>query len=149
MIIYSTRTKRLPLNLHFITDNSTAFKMFRYDENLMSRCGDLRNQEQITSDVFYTYNTLVKFNNTLDSNIKEAFIIVDKYLNEHQKINNSLDNKCRTYYDKIIVWNNRYIGNPSDEVIKGIRDEVQGIMKFLCKQEIVAESSCNLKKNYY
>lgn len=45
----------------------------------MSNCGDYRIQEQITSDVYYAYNALVTFNNTLDKDVKNAFTSLDKF----------------------------------------------------------------------
>lgn len=74
MILYNTRTQKLPLSIDFYTNNANALKMFRYNETLMSNCGDYRIQEQVTSDVYYTYNALVTFNNTLDKNVINAFL---------------------------------------------------------------------------
>ena len=90
MILYNTRTQKLPLSTEFYTNNVNALKMFRYNETLMTNWGDYRIQEQVTSDVYYTYNTI-------------QTIIID----------------------------------------------VQDLMRFLAKQEIVKESGCNLKRNYF
>ena len=65
MIIYSARTKKLPLSSDFIQNNSNALKMFNYDSSLMSNLGNIIIQERVASDVYYTYHTLVNFNNLL------------------------------------------------------------------------------------
>ena len=57
--------------------------MFRYDETLMSNCGDYRIQEKVTCDVYYTYNALVDFNNSLDKGNDSSFEVLDKYIKEH------------------------------------------------------------------
>lgn len=148
MILYNTRTQKLPLSTDFYTNNANALKMFRYNETLMSNCGDYRIQEQVTSDVYYTYNALVTFNNTLDKNVKNAFTSLDKFLQEHEEIKESKDSKCKNYYDKMLYWSNRYKADSSDTIIQAIQSDVQDLMRFLAKQEIVKESGCNLKRNY-
>lgn len=149
MILYNTRTQKLPLSTDFYTNNANALKMFKYNETLMSNCGDYRIQEQITSDVYYTYNALVTFNNTLDKNVKNAFISLDKFIQEHEEIKKSKDSRCKNYYDKMTYWNNRYKTDSSDTTIQAIQSDVQDLMRFLAKQEIVKESGCNLKRNYF
>lgn len=84
MILYNTRTQKLPLSIDYYTNNANVLKMFRYNETLMNNCGDYRIQEQVTSDVFYTYNALVTFNNTLDNDVKNAFTSLNKFLQEHE-----------------------------------------------------------------
>ena len=103
MILYNTRTQKLPLSIDFYTNNANALKMFRYNETLMSNCGDYKIQEQVTSDVYYTYNALVTFNNTLDKNVINAFISLDKFLQEHEEIENSRDSRCKSYYGIINI----------------------------------------------
>lgn len=149
MILYNARTQKLPLSTDFYTNNANALKMFRYNETLMSNCGDYRIQEQVTSDVYYTYNALVTFNNTLDKNVKNAFTSLDKFLQEHEEIKESKDSRCKNYYDKMFYWNNRYKTDSSDTIIQAIQSDVQDLMRFLAKQEIVKESGCNLKRNYF
>lgn len=149
MILYNTRTQKLPLSTDIYTNNANALKMFRYNETLMSNCGDYRIQEQITSDVYYTYNALVTFNNTLDKDVKNAFTSLDKFLQEHEEIKESKDSRCKNYYDKMFYWNNRYKTDSSDTIIQAIQSDVQDLMRFLAKQEIVKESGCNLKRNYF
>lgn len=149
MILYNTRTKKLPLSTMFINNESNICKMFNYNETLMSNCGSYEVQEQVTSDVYYTYNTLVKFNNSLDKNVINAFTLLNNFLQEHEEIKNSKDTRCKTYYDKMIYWNNRYKTDSSDITIQAIKSDVQDLMRFLAKQEIVKESGCNLKKNYF
>lgn len=149
MILYNTRTQKLPLSTDFYTNNANALKMFKYNETLMSNCGDYRIQEQITSDVYYTYNALVTFNNTLDKDVKNAFTSLDKFIQEHEEIKESKDSRCRNYYDKMNYWNNRYKTDSSDTTIQAIQSDVQDLMRFLAKQEIVKESGCNLKRNYF
>ena len=149
MILYNTRTQKLPLSTHFYTNNANALKMFKYNETLMSNCGDYRIQEQITSDVYYIYNALVTFNNTLDKDVKNAFASLDKFIQEHEEIKESKDSRCKNYYDKMTYWNNRYKTDLSDTTIQAIQSDVQDLMRFLAKQEIVKESGCNLKRNYF
>lgn len=149
MILYNTRTQKLPLSIDFYTNNANALKMFRYNETLMSNCGDYRIQEQITSDVYYAYNALVTFNNTLDKDVKNAFTSLDNFLQEHEEIKNSRDSRCKNYYDKMVYWNNKYKIDSSDNTIQTIITDVQDLMRFLAKQEIVKESGCNLKRNYF
>lgn len=149
MILYNTRTQKLPLSTDFYTNNANALKMFRYNETLMSNCGDYRIQEQVTSDVYYTYNALVTFNNTLDKNVINAFTSLDKFIQEHEEIKESKDSRCKSYYDKMIYWNNKYKTESSDTTIQAIQSDVQDLMRFLAKQEIVKESGCNLKRNYF
>ena len=149
MILYNTRTQKLPLSTDFYTNNTNALKMFRYNETLMNNCGDYRIQEQITSDVYYTYNALVTFNNTLDKNAINAFNSLDKFIQEHEEIKESKDSRCKNYYDKTTYWNNRYKTDSSDTTIQAIQSDVQDLMRFLAKQEIVKESGCNLKRNYF
>lgn len=149
MILYNTRTQKLPLSTDFYTNNANALKMFRYNENLMSNCGDYRIQEQVTSDVYYTYNALVTFNNTLDKDVKNAFTSLDKFIQEHEEIKESKDSRCKSYYDKMTYWNNRYKTDSSDTTIQAIQSDVQDLMRFLAKQEIVKESGCNLKRNHF
>ena len=149
MILYNTRTQKLPLSIDFYTNNANALKMFRYNETLMSNCGDYKIQEQVTSDVYYTYNALVTFNNTLDKNVINAFISLDKFLQEHEEIENSRDSRCKSYYGKMIYWNNKYKIDSSDNSIQAIQSDVQDLMGFLAKQDIVKDSRCNLKRNYF
>ena len=149
MILYNTRTQKLPLSTDFYTNNANALKMFRYNETLMSNCGDYRIQEQVTSDVYYTYNVLVAFNNTLDNDVKNAFTSLNKFLQEHEEIKESKDSRCKNYYDKMNYWNNKYKKDSSDTTIKEIKSDVQDLMRFLAKQEIVKKSGCNLKRNYF
>ncbi len=149
MILYNTRTQKLPLSIDFYTNNANALKMFRYNETLMSNCGDYRIQEQVTSDVYYTYNALVTFNNTLDKNVINAFTSLDKFIQEHEEIKESKDSRCKSYYDKMIYWNNKYKTESSDTTIQAIQSDVQDLMRFLAKQKIVKESGCNLKRNYF
>ena len=149
MILYNTRTQKLPLSTDFYTNNANALKMFKYNETLMSNCGDYRIQEQITSDVYYTYNALVTFNNTLDKNVINAFTLLDKFIQEHEEIKESKDSRCKSYYDKMIYWNNKYKTESSETTIQAIQSDVQDLMRFLAKQKIVKESGCNLKKNYF
>lgn len=149
MILYNTRTQKLPLSIDFYTNNANALKMFRYNETLMSNCGDYRIQEQVTSDVYYTYNALVTFNNTLDKNVINAFTSLDKFIQEHEEIKESKDSRCKSYYDKMIYRNNKYKIDTSDNTIQAIKSDIQDLMRFLAKQEIVKESGCNLKKNYF
>ena len=149
MILYNTRTQKLPLSIDFYTNNANALKMFRYNETLMSNCGDYRIQEQVTSDVYYTYNVLVAFNNTLDNDVKNAFTSLNKFLQEHEEIKESKDSRCKNYYDKMNYWNNKYKKDSSDTTIKEIKSDVQDLMRFLAKQEIVKKSGCNLKRNYF
>lgn len=149
MILYNTRTQKLPLSTMFINNGSNIRKMFRYNETLMNNCGDYRIQEQVTSDVYYTYNALVTFNNTLDKDVKNAFTSLDKFLQEHEEIKESKDSRCKNYYDKMIYWNNKYKKDSSDTTIKEIKSDVQDLMRFLAKQEIVKKSGCNLKRNYF
>ena len=94
MIIYSARTKKLPLSSDFIQNNSNAFKLFNYDSSLMSNLGNIIIQERVASDVYYTYHTLVNFNNLLDVSISSAF----KELNDY--INKNYPNLSRGIYEK-------------------------------------------------
>ena len=149
MILYNTRTKKLPLSTMFINNESNIRKMFNYNETLMSNCGRYEVQEQVTSDVYYTYNSLVKFNNFLDKDVINAFTSLDKFLQEHEEIKNSKDSRCKNYYDKMFYWNNKYKIDSSDNSIQAIKSDVQDLMRFLAKQEIVKESGCNLKRNYF
>lgn len=149
MILYNTRTQKLPLSTDFYTNNTNALKMFRYNETLMNNCGDYRIQEQVTSDVYYTYNVLVTFNNTLDKDVKNAFNSLNKFLQKHEEIKESKDSKCKKYYDRMIYWNNKYKKDSSDTTIKAIESDIQDLMRFLAKQEIVKKSGCNLKRNYF
>ena len=149
MILYNTRTDKLPLSTEFYNNHANGLKMFRYNETLMNNCGDYKIQEQITSDVYYTYNALVKFNNTLDKEVINAFNILDKFLQEHKEVKNSKDNKCKNYYEKMLYWNNKYKGDSSDSSVQTIISDVQDLMRFLAKQEIIKESGCNLKRNYF
>lgn len=149
MILYNTRTQKLPLSIGFYTNNANALKMFRYNETLMSNCGDYKIQEQVTSDVYYTYNALVTFNNTLDKNVINAFISLYKFIQEHEEIKESKDSRCKSYYDKMVYWNNKYKIDSSDNTIQAIKSDIQDLMRFLAKQDIVKESRCNLKRNYF
>ena len=149
MILYNTRTQKLPLSTDFYNNNANALKMFRYNETLMSNCGDYRIQEQVTSDVYYTYNALVTFNNTLDKNVINAFTSLDKFIQEHEEIKESKDSRCKSYYDKMVYWNNKYKIDSSDNTIQAIKSDIQDLMRFLAKQDIVKESGCNLKRNYF
>ena len=149
VILYNCRTKKLPLSPDFIYNNSNALKMFRYDWNLMSNVGNNDNQQRVTEDVYYTYTTLVAFNNSLEKGGISAFDIIGDYLSNHKEITQSKDRKCQTYYEKMELWYKRYMSNPTPEQYQIICDEVQQLMKFLTKQEIIKESGCNLKRNYY
>ena len=149
MILYNTRTQKLPLSTMFINNESNIRKMFNYNETLMNNCGDYRIQEQVTSDVYFTYNALVTFNNTLDKDVTNAFNKLDKFLQEHEEIKNSKDTRCKTYYDKMLYWNNKYNIDSSDTSIQAIISDIQDLMRFLAKLEIVKESGCNLKSNYF
>ncbi len=149
MIIYTTRTKRLPTSTQFCNNQSNMWKMFDYDENLMKHCGDISIQERVTCDVFYTYNALIDFNNSFDKNTDDSFKALEKFINEHNEVRDSRDYKCRNYFEKIVYWNNKYKTDKSEESIEEIKTDIQNIMKYLAKQEIIKESGCNLKSNYY
>lgn len=149
MILYNTRTQKLPLSTDFYTNNANAMKMFRYNETLMSNCGDCRIQEKVTSDAYYTYNALVTFNNTLDKDVKNAFTSLDNFLQEHEEIKESKDSRCKNYYDKMFYWNNKYKEDSSDTTLQAIESDIQDLMRFLAKQDIVKESGCNIKRNYF
>ena len=149
MIIYTTRTKRLPTSTQFYNNESNIRKMFKYDENLMNHCGDYRVQERITSDVFYTYNTLIDFNNSFEKNIEESFKVIERFIIEHEEVRTSKDYKCRNYFEKFIYWDKKYKSDSSEESLNEIKKDIQDIMRFLAKQEIIKESNCNLKNNYY
>lgn len=92
---------------------------------------------------------LVEFNNKLDKNVINAFVTLDNFLREHEEIKTSKDIKCRTYYDKMLYWNNKYKTDSSDNSVKAIESDIQDLMRFLAKQEMVKESGCNLKNNYF
>lgn len=149
MIIYSAWTKKLPLSSDFIQNNSNAFKLFNYDSSLMSNLGNIIIQERVASDVYYTFHTLVNFNNLLDVSISSAFKELNDYINNHSEIKESRDYRCRNLYDEMEYWNNKYKLDSSSESIKQICDKVQKLLEQLAKQKIVKKSSCNLKKNYY
>ena len=149
MIIYSAWTKKLPLSSDFIQNNSNAFKLFNYDSSLMSNLGNIIIQERVASDVYYTFHTLVNFNNLLDVSISSAFKELNDYINNHSEIKESRDYRCRNLYDEMEYWNNKYKLDSSSESIKQICDKVQKLLEQLAKQKIVKKSSCNFKKNYY
>ncbi len=149
MIIYSIRTKKLPLSDDFIHNNSNVIKMFNYDYNLMSSLGNIILQERVNKDVYYTYYTLVQFNNLLDVNVISAFNELNEYLENHNEIKESRDYRCRNLYDEMFYWNNKYKLDSSDESVNDIIKKVQKLLSDLDKQGIIKKSSCNLKKNYY
>ena len=49
----------------------------------------------------------------------------------------------------MVYWNNKYKIDSSDNTIQAIKSDIQDLMRFLAKQEIVKESGCNLKRNYF
>lgn len=149
MIVYNCRTKKLPTTPDFIHNITNEYKMFAYNLDLMSHCGDIEKQDLVTKDVYYTYTTLVSFNNSLDKEYKFAFDLLKNYLENHSEVKESLDRKCQSYYEKMDVWYKRYNSNPTDKVLEEIRAELQALMKYLEKQNIIKESGCNLKSNYY
>ena len=73
MIIYSCRTKKIPTTPDFIHNISNEYKMFAYNSDLMSNCGCIEKQDLVTKDVYYTYTTLVNFNNSLAKVNDSAF----------------------------------------------------------------------------
>lgn len=149
MILYNCRTKKLPTTPNFDYNQTNQLKMFKYNFELMNN-PKLRkhSQQRITEDVYYTYNALVTFNNSLAKKDNLAFEGIKYYIDSHIEIKQSDDNKCKTYYEKMEVWYKRYMSNPTPEQYKIICDEIQQLMKFLTKQEIIKESGCNLKRNY-
>lgn len=150
MILYNCRTKKLPTTPSFDYNESNQYKMFRYNLELMNNYRLRKHtQQRLTEDVYYTYTTLVTFNNYLAKNDNSSFDILSDFILSHPEINQSDDNKCKTYYEKMELWHKRYTSNPTPEQYKIICDEVQHLMKFLVKQEIIKESGCNLKRNYY
>lgn len=149
MILYNCRTKKLPTTPDFNYNPTNQYKMFRYDFDLFQNAKNMTSQQRITEDVYYTYTTLVKFNNLLDKGNDSAFSILDEYILSHQEIKSSDDRRCRNYYEKMELWYKRYTSNPTKERYDEICKEIQQFMKFLAKQEIVKESGCNLKQNYY
>lgn len=149
MIIYNCRTQKLPTSKDFIYNESNQYKMLRYNKDLLSECHSLEKQQRLTEDVYYTYNTLVEFNNTFDRDVSHAFELLNEYVMTHEEIKTSKDRKCQIYYEKMSYWNNSYNSNQLDENIKRIIMEIKQIMKYLCKIELIKESSCNLKSNYY
>ena len=134
MIIYSAWTKKLPLSSDFIQNNSNAFKLFNYDSSLMSNLGNIIIQERVASDVYYTFHTLVNFNNLLDVSISSAFKELNDYINNHSEIKESRDYRCRNLYDEMEYWNNKYKLDSSSESIKQICDKVQKLLEQLAKQ---------------
>lgn len=148
MILYNCRTKKLPTTTNFEYNQTNQMKMFRYDEKLMNNAKNIEEQKRNTEDVYYTYNALVDFNNLLEKGNDSAFDIIDEYLSKHKEISQSKDRKCQMYYEKMKLWHKRYMSNPTPEQYKIICDEIQQLMKFLTKQEIIKESGCNLKRNY-
>ncbi len=83
MIIYTCRTKKILTTPDFIYDISNEYKMFAYNSDLMSNCGCIEKQDLVTKDVYYTYNTLVSFNNSLDNGNNNAFDLLKDYLENH------------------------------------------------------------------
>ena len=49
----------------------------------------------------------------------------------------------------MLYWNNKYNIDSSDTSIQAIISDIQDLMRFLAKLEIVKESGCNLKSNYF
>lgn len=149
MILYSCRTNKLPTKPDFDYNITNQFKMFNYDFDMFQNQKCKTSQQRITEDVYYTYTTLVNFNNSLDKGNASSFEILDEYLTSHTEITDSDDRRCQSYYDKMDRWYKRFTSNPSEKIYKEICDEIQSLMKYLKKNEIVKESGCNLKKNYY
>lgn len=152
MIIYNAKTKKVPLNLKEWNLLNTFKCVERYDSKYIIVNGNTKSivSWDVASDIHFTYNTMVKFNNDLiNGNNQLAFDSLYNMLQEHPEIKNSIDYKCRNYYNEMYSWYNVYINYPTEKTYKRICDEIQKTLNHLCKQGIVQESSCNLKRNYY
>lgn len=124
--------------------NCVALK--NYNENLISKDAHL---EEVIRQVFNTYNTLCKFNNTL-VNVKDInygdFEFVKEYLESNADVKNCIDSKCRSIYDNLNNWYNK-INN--DYSLDEIKWQVVKSMKFYERLGIFSIASINLKRNYY
>lgn len=149
MIIYSTKTNKLPVSDDILYSSSNFFKLYCYDKNLLCCGKGFEYQKRFAKDVFNTYYSLVNFNNLLDVNVHNAFLELNIFIEDNPEIKNSVDFRCRSLYDEMEYWNNKYKLDSSSESVKQICDKVQKLLEQLEKQEIVKKSSCNLKKNYY
>lgn len=147
MIVYSAKTKKIPISKDIQYSSSNFFKMMEYDKNLFF--DDNTDKYKMTSDVYYTYHSLVNFNNLLDVNVENAFSELNDFIISHDEIKTSQDFRCRNLFDEMTYWNNKYKTNPSKESVNQIIDKIQELLKRLAKQGLVKESSCNLKRNYY
>ena len=145
MIIYSAKTKKIPLSEDVYNNIGNFFKLREYDIDLFTSS----DHNKLARDVYNTYYTLVSFNNLLDMNVDNAFSILDKYISEHSETKTSVDFRCRNLYDEMYYWNNKYKLDSSDKSVNEIIKKVQSVLSQLAKQGIVKESSCNLKSNYY
>lgn len=117
-----------------------------YNENLISRNVHL---EEVIRQVFNTYSTLCKFNNTL-VNVKEIkyidFEFIKEYLERNADVKDSVDSKCRSIYNNLNNWYNK-INN--DYSLDEIKWQVVKSMKFYERLGIFSVASINLKRNYY
>ena len=148
MIIYTAKTDKVPTKSAII-DSSLWGKAFNNNYTLMSSGIGFDKQRQVVSDMHYTYYGLVSFNNKLDSDSKESFEYLNTFLNDYRMIKDSLDNRCKSYYEKMTYWYNKYSEDKSDKTVNEIKIDIQNLMKYLERLGIVKESGCNLKKNYY
>ncbi len=154
MVIYSAKTKKVPLNLKEWNELNNYKCIARYNSlyDIFDKNGDYdwKESSNLISDIHYTYNILVLFNNELThGNKKEVFDKLKENLDNHSDIKDSSDFMCRDYYEKMLYWYNLYTSKPTEETYKTICKEIQQVLKHLTKLGIVKESSCNLKSNYY
>lgn len=152
LIIYSAKTNKVPLNNELWNGVVNFKKIKNYNINLLEINENYTTIKDwsVIDDIHNTYNILVEFNNKLEKgNSLQTFIYLKENLDKHQEIKNSIDYKCRSYYDKMTFWYNLYMSNQTEKIYLRICDEVQDTLKYLAKQGIVKISGCNLKKNFY
>ena len=86
------------------------------------------------SNVFNTYNTLCRFNNTLvnakDINYSD-FEFVKEYLESNADVKNCIDSKCRSIYDNLNNWHNKINNDYSLDEIRELEPQIAESLKII------------------
>lgn len=151
MLIYGYKGKKCPKSTDCYYCEKNIWALIYYNIDLFN--DSKVNTEIWLRHVYYSYNTLCKFNNSLvntyevNENYISSIEFIRNYLEQNLDIETSVDSKCRNIYDHLRIWYKRLVNNPNS--LDDIKWEVAKTMKYYEKQEIFRVASINLKRNYY
>lgn len=172
MLIYGYKGKCCPTSITDMNEKN-IYAILYYNRDVLNK-GDSVGKGSDTStllrQVYNTYSTLCKFNNSLTSiqdktdttlsekdynkqemkrikAITDALALLEDYLTKNEDIvEQSYDTKIRNIYDDLRIAYNRLSNNT--DVLDEIKKKIVGSMKFYEKLGLFQVASINQQKNY-